>query len=59
MALTTMTYIALWQFAQFSLFTQLCALYALRVSGILSRKTFGTYIHDTIVSWPFLSVLSK
>ncbi len=50
LTLSTIAYVALWQFGQFPLFTQLCSLYVLKVTGVLSRKIFGTYVHDAIVS---------
>ena len=43
-------FICVWQFAQFTLFTQLCSVYAAFVLGVASKRCFSTVVHGLFVS---------
>ena len=48
-AFCSSTFIVIWQFAQFSLFTQLCAVYAIFVLRIIPRDTLMTVVYGQMV----------
>jgi len=50
LSLTTMAYLAFWQFAQFALFTQVCALFLVNAFGLMSNGTFTIILGGQMVS---------